>query len=172
MRTFRHQSFTRPGRRAIIIAALDLAIVLGVGAHLTGGIATGASADSDPVRLLGTNLIDGSCPSVPLAIGKGDTIVCSTWTAITSPAGVIEVVSLYGPGNSAMDAFAGPLPQGLHWGDEVKAVWARLGQPNRVTGVYGTPTLVYMFQTGAYGSLELRFDASDHLMRVNASLVR
>ena len=172
MPTPRPMSFTRHGRRIVIVAILDLAIVLGVGAHLAGGIVTGASADSDPVRLLGTNLIDGSCPSAPLAIGRGNTIVCSTWTAIVSPAGLIEVVSLYGPGSSAMEAFGGTLPLGLHWGDEVSAVWTKLGQPNRVTDIYGTPTLVYMFTAAPYGSLELRFDASDHLVRVNASLVR
>jgi len=66
----------------------------------------------------------------------------------------------------------GSLPLGLHWGDEVSAVWTKLGQPNRVTDIYGTPTLVYMFETVPYGSLELRFNASDRLMRVNASLVR
>ena len=172
MPTLRLANLTRHGRRAAVIAILDLVIVASVGAHLAGGIATGASADSDPVRLLGTSMIDGSCPSVPLAIGKGNTIVCSTWTAVVSPAGVVEVVSLYGPGSSAMETFGGSLPLGLHWGDEVSAVWTKLGQPNRVTDIYGTPTLVYMFETVPYGSLELRFNAGDHLMRVNASLVR
>ena len=37
--------------------------------------------------------------------------------------------------------------------------------------MYGTPTFVYMFNGRPFGSLELRFDSLDHLMRVNASLV-
>ena len=102
IRTLRFEGFTRHRWRVATVAVLDMAIVLGLGAHLVNGA----------------------------------------------------------------------LPQGLQWGDEVNAVWARLGQPGRVTGIYGTPTLVYMFEGERYGSLELRFDAGDHLMRVNASLVR
>jgi hypothetical protein len=171
----RDRGFLRHGRRTLAIVALDLAIVVGVGVHLTGGVATGASmgsiADSDPVRLLGLKLGETSCPSAPLAVGKGTTVVCPRWTAVLSAAGVVEVVSVYGPGNAVVDAYEGSLPLGLHWGEEVTAVWDALGRPDRITGVYGTPTLVYMFDRRAYGSLELRFDGADHLMRVNASRV-
>lgn len=166
----RLEGLTRHGRRVAVVAVLDLAIVLGVGAHLAGGIATGA--DSDPLGVLGTTFVEGSCPSVSLSVGTGATVVCPSWTAITSPAGVVRVVSLYGPDNAVVAPFAGALPLGLHWGDELDSVWARLGRPNRVTSIYGTPTLVYMFETERYGSLELRFDAGNHLMRVNASSVR
>jgi len=161
----------RHGPQVAALAILDLAIVLGFAAHMTGGLATGASSDSDPVALLGTTLVDGTCPSIPVSAGEGRTVVCPTWTGVTSPAGVIRVVSVYGPGNAVVDDFGGPLPRGLHWGDEVKSVWATLGQPSRVTSMYGTPTLVYMFTNERYGSLELQFDAADHLMRVNASLL-
>ena len=175
MRIHRKPGFARHGRRVVIIAALDLAIVVGVGVHLAGGAATGASpsaiADSDPVRVLGMRLGETACPSVPLAVGKGTTMVCPHWTAVLSTAGVVEVVSIYGPGNAVVDAYEGSLPLGLHWGDEVTAVWDALGRPSRITSAYGTPTLVYMFDARPYGSLELRFDRDDHLMRVNASLV-
>ena len=175
MRIRRHLGFARHGRRVIVIAALDLAIVVGVGVHLSGGMATGASmssiADSDPVRLLGVRLGESSCPSAPLAVGKGATVVCPRWTAVLSATGVVQVVSVYGPGNAVVDAYEGSLPLGLHWGDEVTAVWNELGRPSRITSAYGTPTLVYMFEGRDYGSLELRFDGADHLMRVNASLV-
>lgn len=172
----RHQHGSARTRRfAVLVAVLDLVIVVGVGAHLAGGTATGTSlaafAESDPVRLLGTTLGPTSCPTVPLAVGDGSTVICPDWTAVTSPAGVVEVISIYGPGSSVVDAYQGALPLGLQWGDHVAAAWTALGRPSRITGVYGTPTLVYMFDTHPYGSLELRFDATDHLVRVNASLV-
>ncbi len=171
----RDRGVSRHGRRILVIVALDLAIVVGVGVHLTGGMATGASmgtiADSDPVRLLGVKLGEASCPSAPLAVGKGTTVVCPHWTAVLSETGVVGVVSIYGPGNAVVDAYEGSLPLGLHWGDEVTAVWEALGRPSRITSVYGTPTLVYMFDGREYGSLELRFDGADRLARVNASLV-
>jgi hypothetical protein len=171
----RQHGVARKGRLAVVVAVLDLVIVVVVAAHLTGGTATGTSlaafADSDPVRLLGTTLHQPSCPAVPLAVGNGSTVVCPDWSAVTSPRGVVEVISIYGPGNSVVAAYKGALPLGLAWGDSVTAAWAALGRPSRITGVYGTPTLVYMFDTQPYGSLELRFDATDHLVRVNASLV-
>jgi hypothetical protein len=175
MRNRNQHGSAGPRRLAVVVAVLDLVIILGVGAHLAGGTATGTSlaafAESDPVRLLGTTLGTTSCPSVPLAVGDGSTVICPDWIAVTSPAGVVEVVSIYGPGNSVVDEYQGALPLGLKWGDGMAAAWAALGRPNRITGVYGTPTLVYMFDTHPYGSLELRFDATDHLVRVNASLV-
>ena len=172
----RHQHGSAGTRRlAVVVAVLDLVIILGVGAHLDGGTATGTSlaafAESDPVRLLGTTLDGSTCPSVPLTVGDGSTVICPDWSAVTSPSGVVEVVSIYGPGNSVVDTYQGALPLGLNWGDSVAAAWSAVGRPDRISGAYGTPTLVYMFDTHPYGSLELRFDATDHLVRVNASLV-
>jgi hypothetical protein len=172
----RHQQGPAGRRRlAVAVAILDLVIIVGLGAHLAGGVATGTSlaafAESDPVRLLGTPLGETSCPSVPLSVGDGNTVICPDWTAITSPAGVVVVVSIYGPGSSVVDTFEGALPLGLRWGDGMASAWVALGRPDRITSVYGTPTLVYMFDTHPYGSLELRFDSTDHLVRVNASLV-
>jgi hypothetical protein len=175
MRNRHQQGAASRGRLAVVVAVLDLVIIVGVGAHLAGGTAAGTSlaafAESDPVRLLGTALGDTSCPSVPLSVGDGSTVICPDWTAVTSPAGVVVVVSIYGPGSSVVDAYEGALPLGLRWGDGMASAWVALGRPNRITGAYGTPTLVYMFDTHPYGSLELRFDATDHLVRVNASLV-
>ena len=34
--------------------------------------------------------------------------------------------------------------------------------------MYGTPTLVYMYDDEKYGSLELQFDDQDELFRINA----
>jgi hypothetical protein len=175
MPTIRRRGLARFGRRAAVIACLDLAIVIGLAAHLGGGVATGASpraiADADPMRLLGLWLPDVSCPAAPLAVGKGTLVVCPTWTAVVSKSGVVDVVSMYGPGNAVVDAYAGALPQGLAWGDPISAAWTALGRPNRITSVYGTPTLVYFYDGKSYGSLELQFDGSEHLTRVNASLV-
>ena len=175
MRTVRRRGLARLGRRAATIACLDLAIVIGLGTHLAGGVATGASpralADADPMRLLGMPLPDVSCPRAPLAVGKGMFVVCPTWTAVVSPSGVVDVVSVYGPGNTVVDPFTGALPQGLAWGDPIAAAWTALGRPNRITSVYGTPTLVYFYDGKSYGSLELQFDSHEQLTRVNASLV-
>ncbi len=175
MRTFGQRGIARMGPRALAVALLDLAIVILVVAHVAGGVATGASpsafADSDPVRLLGLRLDDVSCPAAPLAVGQGTMVVCPHWTAVVPASGIVEVVAVYGPGNSVVDAYAGPLPHGLTWGDPLSTAWTALGRPNRITSVYGTPTLVYFFDDKPYGSLELRFDGSERLIRVNASLV-
>jgi hypothetical protein len=171
----RQHGLARLGRRAAAIACLDLVLAIVLGAHLAGGVATGASpralADADPVRLLGTPLVDASCPTAPLPVGTGRFVVCPTWTAVLDPSGVVDVVSIYGPGNSTVDPYPGALPNGLAWGGPISAAWAALGRPNRITSVYGSPTLVYFFDAKPYGSLELQFDANEHLNRVNASLV-
>jgi hypothetical protein len=159
----------------VFIAILDIALVGGVGAHLAGGIATGAApnaaSDADPMRLLGRQLGDVSCPEVPLAVGTGTQVVCPRWTGIVSSSGVVRVVSIYGPGNAVVGEFGGALPEGLRWGEPIDAAWDLLGRPNRVTSAYVTPTLVYFFDGKPYGSLELRYDDDGHLFRVNASLV-
>ncbi len=175
IRNRRNRGLTGYGRRTLAVAALGLALVMGFGVHLTGGFAAGAGmssiADSDPMRLLGVKLGETSCPTAPLAVGKGTTVICPSWTAVLSPTGIVAVVSVYGPGNAVVDGYEGSLPLGLQWGDDVTAVWDALGRPNRITSAYGTPTLIYMFSGREFGSLELRFDGAYHLMRVNASLV-
>lgn len=168
----RHGTITNR-RGALATGILDLVVVAFVAAHLAGGAAVGASDPAggitDPVGLLGTRLGPTACPSVPLAVGEGINVICPDWTAVTSLDGTLLVVSLYGPGNSVVNAWAGPLPQGLTWGDDLSAVLDTLGRPRLMTPAYGTPTLVYMYNGLPYGSLELRFDEGDHLMRVNAS---
>jgi hypothetical protein len=175
VRTIGQRGIARLGWRAAVVALLDLAIVTMLVAHVAGGSASGASptafADSDPVRLLGLRLDNASCPTAPLPMGEGTMVVCAHFTAVLSVSGVVEVVSMYGPGNSVVDPYAGALPQGLSWGESIGAAWNALGRPNRITSAYGTPTLVYFFDGKPYGSLELRFDGAERLMRVNASLV-
>ena len=162
-------------RLAIVVIVLDLLVVTGLVAHLAGGMAVGsaltANGGGDPVRLLGTVLGDTTCPTMPLAVGKGNTVICTDWTAVTSPDGSVEVVSLYGPGNTVINEYREALPEGLHWGDSLIGVVAALGEPGRITDVYGTPTLIYPYLDRAYGSLELRFSAGDRLMRINACLL-
>jgi hypothetical protein len=165
------------GTRRLVaaIAALDLVIVAGIGFHLAGGTAIGSALSAnggvDPVALLGTELGTTTCPTAPLAIGEGTTVVCPDWTGITTPEGLVEVVSLYGPGNAVLDEYRGALPEGLAWGQGLTDVVAMLGSPIRITDAYGTPTLVYAYEDKAYGSLELRFSAGDRLMRINACLL-
>jgi hypothetical protein len=175
VRTIGQRGIARLGWRAAVVALLDLAIVTMLVAHVAGGVASGTSpsgiGDSDPIRLLGLRLGDVACPTAPLPMGRGTMVVCPHWTAVLSTSGTVEVVSVYGPGNSVVDAYAGALPAGLAWGDTIGAAWNALGRPNRITSVYGTPTVVYFFDGKAYGSLELRFDGEEHLIRVNASLV-
>jgi len=163
-------------RLAIAVAVLDLLVVAGIGFHLGGGSAIGSALSAnggvDPVALLGTDLGKTTCPSAPLAVGKGTTVICPDWTGITTLDGVVEVVALYGPGSAVLDEFRGPLPEGLHWGDSLTDIVATLGPPNRITDAYGTPTLVYAYRGKVYGSLELRFSGGDRLMRINACLLR
>lgn len=171
----RSGGFTRRlGRRAALLVELDLAIVLALGVHLGGGIVSGASPSpgvSDPFLMLGTQLGETSCPKAPIDVGTGTYVVCPNWTAVVSPAGIVEVVSIYGPGNSVVDPYPGALPYGLAWGDSVTSAWDNLGRANRITSAYTTPTLVYFFTGKPYGSLELRYDANQRLKRINASLV-
>ncbi len=163
-------------RLAIVVVVIDLLIVAGVGVHLAGGTAVGtaltANGGVDPIALLGTVLGDTTCPTAPLAVGDGATAICSDFSAITSGDGTVEVVSLYGPGNAVIDQYRGELPMAMRWGDSLTEVAAALGRPARITDVYGTPTLVYVYEDRAYGSLELRFNSGDRLMRVNACLLR
>jgi hypothetical protein len=138
-----------------------------------GGRALGAdpALTADPIPLLGTTLDLGTCPTAPMALSGDRMVVCPGWTAAITKAGRVQVVSLYGPGNSTIDAWMGRLPQGLAWGDTIDDVWARLGRPEHVTSAYGSPMLVYWFDGQPYRSLELQFSAQETLIRVNASVV-
>jgi hypothetical protein len=162
-----------PFRRVAIVAVLDLVILVGLVGHLTRGNAAGSSdvAPHGPVALLGTTLHQASCPTAPQARGDGMTVVCADWTAVTTADGVVEVVSLYGPGNAVVDAYRGELPDGLVWGQTIKEAWSSLGRPSHITSAYGTPTLVYTYEDMPFGSLELRFDEDDLLVRINATLL-
>ena len=175
MRSFRPRGLARLGRRGAALATLDVAMVMVMVAHLGGAVATGASpsalADADPLRLLGQAPTGITCPTAPMGVGTGTFLVCPTWTAIVAKTGAVEVVSLYGAGNSVVDTFAGDLPSGLAWGDPISAAWTALGRPNRITSAYGTPMLVYFVDRAPYGSLELQFDGSERLVRINASTV-
>jgi hypothetical protein len=158
---------------AVIVAVvLSFGLIPSLGQDTANGVLLGATPAGDPVALLGTRLGDTGCPSAPLAIGEGRTVVCPEWTAVTLPDGLVQVVSLYGPGNGSIDTFRGELPQGLHWGDGVNEIVATLGQPQRLSSAFQTPTLVYMFRGLRYGSLELRLSLGGRLQRINACLKR
>ena len=157
----------------VVVVILALAIALGFAGHLSQAIAAGWSEPrvGNPIELLGTTL-HTSCPSAPQARGNDLVVVCPDWTAITTVQGLVLVVSLYGPGNAVVDTYAGALPQGLASETSITDTWETLGRPSHITGVYGTPMLVYTFDGERYGSLELRFDGNDRLVRINASVTR
>ena len=173
-----------PGRRArrsrpwLLLGAIFLGIDLlvaggvlgGLGIRFDAGTAFAANAADNPVLLLGSTFDQSACRTVPLAIGAGDSVFCDHWSATTTVDGKAEVVSLYAAGNDVVDEFTGPMPQSLHWGQTIEQVMATLGDPRRITAAYRTPTLVYMYSNQPYGSLELRFDTNDHLVRINACL--
>jgi hypothetical protein len=173
-----HRRLRAPGigRLGVTVIVLDLVIVAALGLHLGGAAAIGsalsANGGADPVSLLGRDLGETTCTTVPLATGEGTTVICQDWTGVTTKEGIVEVVSLYGPGNAVIDRFRGPLPEGLHWGDSIPDIVAALGTPNHVTDAFGTPTFVYAFTDEVYGSLELRLSSGDRLMRINACLLR
>lgn len=134
------------------------------------GIAFAADAADNPVLFLGSTFDRSGCQTVPLAIGSGFSVFCSNWSATTSADYRALVVSLYAAGNDVVDEYTGPMPRSLHWHEGLKEVLGALGEPRRITAMYGTPTLVYMYPRPPYGSLELRFDADQQLVRINACL--
>jgi hypothetical protein len=159
-------------RLAAVILAVTLAISGMVLAHL-GGAATFVRAGAggvDPLSYLGSTLNRSGCVSAPLGVGDGMYVGCEDWSAITSPAGAAMVVSVFADGNSAIAPYTGTLPKSLRWHETVTEVWAALGRPRRISSMYGTPTLVYMYDHERFGSLELQFDARDQLVRINACL--
>lgn len=161
-----------PWRRLGLVAAcLSLAICSQVGGAAGPGVAFAAGgSDLDPVSRLGTVLDGSGCPSAAVQVGEGRFVVCPEFSAVTTPDGIARVITLVAAGNPVIAEYQGTLPQGLAWGQTIDAVGDALGQPRRITGVYGPPTLVYMYATERYGSLELQFDGRGRLVRINACL--
>jgi hypothetical protein len=164
-------------RLGILVVCLDLVVVgmvvgqLGVGTGRGVAFAAGGS-DVDPIGYLGATLDTTGCQSAALNVGEGLFVICEDWSAITSPGGTTWVVSLYAAGNPVIGEYNGALPQALYWHETITEVKDSLGRPRRITDMYGAPTLVYMYATERYGSLELQFDDTDRLVRVNACLER
>ncbi len=140
----------------------------GSGVRFDPAVAFAANPSENPVGNLGSTFDRTGCATVPLAIGSGYSVFCDDWSATTSLDYRAQVVSLYADGNDVVNAYRGPLPQGLRWQEGIDEVTKELGDPRLITDAYGTPTLVYMYPAAPYGSLELRFDANDHLVRINA----
>ena len=171
------KGLSRLQRLGILVLCLGVAIVAMAAGRICGtidpGIAFAAGgSDVNPVTYLGTKLDQPGCTSHALSIGEGMFVICEDWTAVTTRRGMTQVVSLYAAGNPVVDEYQGALPEALHWGDSMTAVGDRLGEPRRITDMFGTPTLVYMYNTEPYGSLELQFDDRHELVRVNACLQR
>jgi hypothetical protein len=126
-----------------------------------------------PVNHLGEQPDLSRCASAPLEVGSATAAYCLDWNAIVTMDGTVQVVSLHARGDSSVvEAYDGALPRMLTWGDSIDDVRGKLGPPNRITGVYGTPTFVYMYRGMPYGSLELRFNGDGGLTAINACLQR
>jgi hypothetical protein len=162
---------------ALLIAVVSLlgwsAVLMHVGGTIADGVAPLDRSLVSPISKLGTTADLGSCVTAPLDVGTASAVYCNDWNGIVDADGVIEVVSLHAlHDSSVVDPFRGILPMGLTWGDTVDDVVALLGEPNRITDIYGTPTLVYMYHYPPFGSLELRFTGGDRLKGINACLER
>jgi hypothetical protein len=169
----RHAQPIRGQRVGVVAAWLNLVVVGVLLVHLSGGITLGwgvVAGMSNPINLLGTSPDHASCITAPLEVGHGSSVFCSTYSAVVSPEGMVQVVSVYAGGNPVVKGYAGRLPKGLEWGDSIDQVIDRLGEPHRLTDIYGPPTMVYMVDDAAYGSLELQFNAAGGLVRLNACL--
>jgi hypothetical protein len=157
-----------------IVLGIDLLVVGGtlgqLGIRFDTGAVIAANGVENPVLYLGSAFDRTDCKTVPLSIGAGYSVFCDDWSAITSVDYSTQVVSLYAAGNGVVDEYPGPLPRSLRWHEGLTEILDTLGNPRRVTGIYGTPTLVYMYTGSPYGSLELRFDANLELVKVNACL--
>ncbi len=168
-----------PDRRrwlSIVVAGISLVAFGAAWMHVGGGTGTriiaAANGGIDPLSYLAAEFDETGCVRTPLAVGDGFFVICENFTANTSRSGVARVVSLYGPGNPVLEEYTGALPRSLTWGNSPKAVIKAIGRPSRISDLYGPPTFVYMFTGERYGSLELQFDARDHLVRINAGLTR
>ena len=162
-------------RLGILVLCLDVAIVAMAAGRICGDIDPGVvfaagGSDVNPVTYLGTRLDQPTCSYHALSVGEGIFVICEDWTAVTTRRGMTQVVSLYAAGNPVVAEYEGALPEALHWGESMTDVGDRLGEPRRITDMYGTPTLVYMYEAERYGSLELQFDDRYELVRVNACL--
>ena len=169
------KGLSRLQRLGILVLCLDVAIVAMAAGRSCGTIDPGivfaaGGSDVNPVTYLGTTLDQPGCTTHALSIGEGMFVICDDWTAVTTRQGMTQVVSLYAAGNPVVAEYEGALPEALHWGQSLTDVGDRLGDPRRITDMYGTPTLVYMYETERFGSLELQFDDSDELVRINACL--
>jgi hypothetical protein len=173
---------TNRGSRRSRYPVLFLAIVsltfwslafLHAGGPLVDGVTLGGQTTASPVSLLGTYADLGDCTQAPLKVGSAKAVFCDDWGGVVSASGEVEVVTLHALNDSSVvDAYTGALPKELVWGDSIADVRAKLGEPNRITSIYGTPTFVYMYRGDSFGSLELRFSAGDRLMGINACLMR
>jgi hypothetical protein len=166
---------SRPWRLlGAILVGIDLLIAGATfgdtGARIDGGIVFAANTTENPILFLGSTFDRSGCQTVPLAIGSGFSVFCEHWSATTSVDYSAQVVSLYAAGNAVVDEYTGPMPRSLRWHEGLQEVLDTLGDPQRVTAMYGTPTLVYMYTRPPYGSLELQFDADQELVRINACL--
>jgi hypothetical protein len=156
-------------RRRLVVAVASLALV---GVWLLAGPRAGVAAGVSPVALLGQPCDVSTCTTVPQPHGHGILAFCRDFSA-TIIDGTVQAVSLYAPGASSVVAgYVDPLPLGLRWQQPLVDVAEALGKPARISAMYRTPTLVYMFGDQVFGSVELQFDEADALVRVNASITR
>jgi hypothetical protein len=157
-----------------IVVGIDILVgggILGrLGFRFDPGAVLAANGAENPVLYLGSTIDRADCRAVPLSIGAGYSVFCDNWSAITSLDNTAQVVSLYAAGNAVVNEYAGPMPRSLRWHEALTDVLDRLGDPRRITAMYGTPTLVYMYSGSPYGSLELRFDANEELVQISACL--
>jgi hypothetical protein len=146
-------------------------LLIHVGGAFADGVSEGDRSRLSPISQLGRKADLTQCTSAPLGVGNAKAAFCSDWNGVVSKDGIVQVVTLHALHDSGVvDAYGGTLPLELAWGDTITAVQDKLGEPDRITGIYGTPTFVYMFEGLPFGSLELRFTGGDRLMAINACL--
>lgn len=170
-------SLRRRSRRWLMLGAILVGIdFLAVGVVLGGfdlrfdpRVALGVDSASNPLSCLGSAMDQTGCEAVPLAIGDGYRVICTNFSAITTLDDAVQVVSIYA-GTSVFDEYTGPMPEALRWHQGMEEIADTLGDPRRITAIYGTPTLVYMYDDAPYGSLELRFDNNAELVQISACL--
>ncbi len=161
---------TAGGMASLIVLSL---LLVHVGGSVADGVSPGDRSNLSPISQLGRKADLSRCMSAPLKSTSAIAAFCDDWDAIVGEDGVVQVVTLHALHDSGVvEPYRGALPLGLAWGDTIDDVTAKLGEPARITGIYGTPTFVYMFDGMPYGSLELRFTGGDRLMALNACLER
>jgi hypothetical protein len=162
-----------PRRPATGVLGGSLIVLGAVLIALAAGPGTGLAREPDPMTLLGATPDTIGCVTTPEAIGRGVDLACPGFTAVLVD-GTVRVVSLYSGSDDggAAGPYAGNLPEALEWREGLVDVADLLGQPRRITSMYGPPTLVYWFRDRPYQSLELQFNAAGELVRINASVTR